>query len=174
MHFDRSFEGLVEFVSVLLRMHYRVLLFQSDDPDKTVVARLFETLKKEELPDLNGLLTSPSIQTLDDLVLHLSSVDFVVASRLHGILLAHLLNKPALAVSYDRKVDSYMLDMNQEQFCVDIHQFDATDLAGKFSSLLANSVAIRNQLAFKTERYRQSLTHQYQNLFSSNNSFSNV
>jgi polysaccharide pyruvyl transferase WcaK-like protein len=59
----------------------------------------------------------------------------VVASRLHGIILTHLLGKPALAISYDRKVRAHAEDMGQERFCVDLRGCTSQQLMDSFGKL---------------------------------------
>ena len=75
--------------------------------------------------------------TVDSLLFELSSVDFVVASRLHGILISHMLCKPVLALSYDKKVDVYMREMGHARYCLDISKADSNELSNIFNMIVS-------------------------------------
>jgi polysaccharide pyruvyl transferase WcaK-like protein len=47
-------------------------------------------------------------------------VDFVVSSRLHGVLLAIVAARPVLALSHERKVRAVMSDAGVASFCSDL------------------------------------------------------
>ena len=88
-------------------------------------------------------------------------MDVVVASRLHGIILSHLLGKPALAISYDRKVDAHMEAMAQERFCLNLRDYTASELWDGFTWLGAELPTISAAIRSKVMEYRQKLDSQY-------------
>ena len=154
---------LAGFVSEILKRDFDILLFHTDDPDRAVINELLGILDKEYRvkPDR---LYRPKIHNVKDLALHLSAIDFAVASRLHGILLSHLAEKPVLAISYDRKVDTYMADMGQRDYCLDIHDFDVEALTRTFDALLLHRREIVRKTVEKVSSYKKTLVDQYDRL----------
>jgi polysaccharide pyruvyl transferase WcaK-like protein len=116
-------------------------------------------------PGHSGQLVDQPISTIDDLLTQLSKTDFVVASRYHSVLLAHLLSKPTIALSYEEKVDSLVEAMGQEAYCLPIDQFEVDTLVKRFSELEANAEAIRAVIAKRTREFRAQLEEQYERLF---------
>jgi polysaccharide pyruvyl transferase WcaK-like protein len=99
--------------------------------------------------------------SVDELFDVLVGVELIVASRLHGILLAHLVPTPVLAVSYDRKVDAHMTDMGQQQYRVDISNASAKELEAAFDVLQAHREEITRELAARQESRRMQLDRQF-------------
>jgi polysaccharide pyruvyl transferase WcaK-like protein len=157
---------LASFTSWLIQEHYRISLFVSDIPDLPVVKDLKDTLRDDHKLDLDGLILEPSIATLDELLAHISKVDYVVASRLHGVKLSHLLNKPVLALSYEKKVAAHMADMEQSEYCDNIEKFEIDTLKRKFKLLEANREKIKSVVYQKAKARRRSLEIQYEKIWS--------
>jgi polysaccharide pyruvyl transferase WcaK-like protein len=84
-----------------------------------------------------------------------------VASRLHGLLLSVLAGKPSLAISYDRKVQSLMEDMDQAPYCLDIRSFTSSELLDAFHDLQTKTDLISQKLADIRHRYEMLLENQY-------------
>lgn len=99
--------------------------------------------------------------TLPELLDQSRQVDYVVASRLHGILLSHRFCLPVLAISYDRKVDTYMADLGLEQYRVDIHDARIDSLVDVFEALTEDFQSIRSTLEEINDRFARDLQHQY-------------
>jgi polysaccharide pyruvyl transferase WcaK-like protein len=150
------------FISALLRNGMHVSLFSSANPDDEIFAELTgsldATLGEAELE----ALTIIKVASLYDLLALLQSVDFVVASRLHGLILSFFCGKPSLAISYDRKVQTLMNDLNQADYCVDIRSVQSADLLAKFAKMQANRDGITMQLEATLGQYRYSLETQYE------------
>lgn len=158
--YENYVSGLVTFTARLIQEGYSILFFATDTPDRPVITHVIDILKRDEF-NLDGRIINPFIETVDDLQSELSGVDYVVASRLHGVLFSHLINKPALAISYDRKVTTYMKDVEQSDYCVDIHNFDLDLLTKKFEALRSNRYNIQSALAIKVAQFRNAVQAQY-------------
>ena len=155
------FETLVAFVRSLIEQEYSVVLFSTDAPDRDVVSDIADTLMKDNDVDVIGRLSRPRTHTLPELFEQLRQVDCVVASRLHGVILSHRLCLPVLAISYDRKVDTYMEDVGLSELCLDIHDTTAGSLLEAFEALTEKSNSIRATLSRVNERYARDLQYQY-------------
>jgi polysaccharide pyruvyl transferase WcaK-like protein len=92
-------------------------------------------------------------------------MDYVVTSRFHGVVFAHLLNKPVLAIAPHPKVAELMSDLELSNYCVDVRDFDSKLLAEKFSSMVANAAEIRTRMAIGLARRRVQLDDQFDDLF---------
>jgi len=154
-------ETLMAFVRILIKRGYSVVLFSTDGPDRAIVSNMVDALSKESGLDVSGKLSHPRTHTLPELFDQLRQVDYVVASRLHGILLSHRFGLPVLAISYDRKVDTYMADVGLSEHAVDIHDVTIDSLVEAFEALTEESESIRSTLLEINDRYARELQHQY-------------
>lgn len=159
--FEPYFEALVAFVRILIERGYSVVLFSTDHPDRAVVSDIVDALTKESDLDVSGKLSHPRTHTLPELFDQIRQVDYVVASRLHGVLLSHRFCLPVLAISYDRKVDTYMADVGLSEYSVDIHDVTTDSLVDVFEALTEDSESIRSTLLEINDRFARDLQHQY-------------
>lgn len=159
--YERYFGKLTAFISSLLEGGHSVILFSSDGLDRHVVNDAVDVLMKDVDPDVAARLSHPPTDTLAELSDQLGKVDYVVASRLHGVLLSHRFCLPVLAISYDRKVDTYMGDVGMSDYCVDIHGIEPDSLAEVFNKLVAESSSVKSRLREVNDRYARDLERQY-------------
>jgi len=168
---DASVHGLYVkqlrlFILSIVEQGYKVMLFPTAKPDEVVIKDLAEALPGEGGINIGGQVVTPPVSGLDDLFLCLKKVDCVIASRLHGVILSHLAGKPVLAISYDRKVDTYMGQMNQSEFCLNIQMIDAASLEEKLHRLQANSEQLKVAIGKMVSQFHASLDWQYRQVFS--------
>src|SRR5271166_1148650 len=109
-------------------------------------------------------LRAAQLDCVSELLMELARLDCVVASRLHGVILSHLCVKPVLAISYDRKVNQYMEDMEQGAYCLDIHGVRVEEMQKAFDQLLLFQDGVKATLRRKIQRYRKLLMSQYDDL----------
>lgn len=159
--YERYFDELIAFIYKLVSQGYFVVLFSTDTPDRHVVSDLVIRLYENGEPKIRRRIRRADPDTIEDLHRELVNVDYVVASRLHGVLLSHLLALPVLAISYDRKVDTYMRDMEMADYCLDIHRLEATSLFNAFQELTINQDKIKMRLTQKKKDYARALEKQY-------------
>ena len=159
--YERYLGELVSFIEKLSSKQYQVILFSTDMPDRKAIRDIVEILKRRRQDNLSRRLRILRIVTVSDLTRQLMPMDFVVASRLHGVLLSNVMIKPALAISYERKVNTHMDEMGQSDFCLDIHDFDADMLWSTFVNLVAKSDDVKGCLHDKIKEYLRQLEQQY-------------
>jgi polysaccharide pyruvyl transferase WcaK-like protein len=109
----------------------------------------------------DGRIIDEAACSVDDLLSQLASVDVVVSSRFHNVLLGLMLGKPAIAISYHEKFQPLMDGLGLQEFCRDIEKFDVDELIRKAFKLLEDAPVIRSQTVLKTESYRAALDEQY-------------
>jgi polysaccharide pyruvyl transferase WcaK-like protein len=91
----------------------------------------------------------------------LGGAHVVVGSRLHALILAHRLARPAIAISFDRKVDAHMADFASANLLFDIRSLDVARLSESFDTVVHNSRQLSMELARKVEQCQRPLEDQY-------------
>jgi polysaccharide pyruvyl transferase WcaK-like protein len=129
--------------------------------DQSVRRDLRRELEERGFSYEDGSILDEPASSVDELLSQLASVDVVVSSRFHNVLLGLMLGKPAIAVSYHEKFQPLMDGLGLQEFCMDIEQFDVDELIKKVFELIDAAPVIRSQTASKTESYRAALDEQY-------------
>lgn len=150
----------------LLEHNYAILLFPGEAVhDLPVLQDLHANiLKNNSKPQPDQIIFEP-VNTVDELMDQLQKTDAVIASRFHGVLLAQLIYKPVLAISYHPKVDSLMKDTGQSRYCIPINSFQSQDVISLFQDLWNEREIIREKLGDCVNRNRLKLAEQYMKLF---------
>ena len=103
--------------------------------------------------------------SFEELLSQLATTKVVVASRFHNLLLALMLGKPAVAISFHEKDDSLMTAVGLQEFCQDIANLDVSTLIEQFVKLEENADRLREEIRRKTKGYRRELDKQYSRIF---------
>ena len=160
---------LASFVSWLLGRGYQVLFFATDSPDRKTIKDIMLNLNFMGIYDFEANILNPKISTVGELFFNLSEVDFVIASRLHAVKISHMLHKPTIGISYEKKVNTYMASVNHSDYCVDIENFDIDSLISRFNRLQSEqseSDKLVIGLREKMENFSASLERQYGHVLS--------
>jgi polysaccharide pyruvyl transferase WcaK-like protein len=164
--YEAFIRKLTIFASSLVGQSYALTIFGTDigvDP------RAMEDLQMALLSH-HGVPSSQysvnlCIKSTHDLLATMSEMDYVVTCRFHGVVFAHLLNKPVLAIAHHPKVVELMADLELSTYCVDIRDFDPNLLAERFESMVINAEEIKSRMAASWTRNRQRLRSQFDELF---------
>ena len=156
---------LSEFTVDIINRGFSILIFTTDAPDRLIVGEFLSHIERNISEQQSNKIYVKSNTNIEELVGNLQSVNYVVASRLHGVLLSHLINRPVLAISYDSKVDTYMSDMELSEYCMDIHKFEKTELLKSFIAMTKNKDIIKKKLKEKVSLYSRKLDTQYDHIF---------
>jgi polysaccharide pyruvyl transferase WcaK-like protein len=163
--YDEFIRKLAIFTSWLVGQSYTLTFFGTDfsvDP-LTVEDLQIALLNHHGIPS-SQYRVNHSVKT-HDLLATMSRMDYVVTCRFHGVVFAHLLNKPVLAIAHHPKVMDLMTDLELPSYCVDIRDFDPKLLAEKFASMAINAEEIKSRMAASLTRNRQRLRGQFDELF---------
>ncbi|GFE60820.1 hypothetical protein AOG2_14080 [Geobacter sp. AOG2] len=163
--YDDYILRLANFVAWLLNSDYEILLFASTASDLSTIDDVRNVLASLHVRGEGCLQPGIPEITVRDLLTQLSGVDFVVASRLHGVILSHMLNLPVLALSHDPKVDIHMANNGQKDFCLNIEEFNADTISEAFARIVSSEEAIKGVLRDKTSMYTALLDEQYDLVF---------
>ena len=106
------------------------------------------------------------MSSVEQLIAQLAEADIVIATRFHNILLALLINKPVVALSYHEKISSLMAGMGMGEYCQNIDRLDVDLLVEQFLELEKNAGIVKPLIEGKVEHYRKALDQQYAHIFS--------
>ena len=142
--YDRYLSHIVELIGLLSSGNYFVVIVWSSYSDRQVVADLRQLFKAvQPAPEFYV----PELASWKELVGILRSVDILIASRLHSIILGTLSQKPTIAVSFDPKVDWVMEDLNQTDYLMQICDFTAGQLAQTIERIQIRRNEVERKLA---------------------------
>jgi polysaccharide pyruvyl transferase WcaK-like protein len=163
-------ENLVVFAEWLLAREYDVRLLIGDDYDNPVTQE-FRSLLKKRLGtyDEQRIIDQP-VFSVEQLLSQLAATDIVVATRFHNVLMALLLNKPVIAISFHHKCASLMSQMGLSEYCLNINHFSAERLIEQFCGLGKNAEKLRPVIREKAINSRAALDEQYRLIFQGMNS----
>lgn len=159
--YERYLNTIINFISTLLYNEYSVILFSTEEVDRNRFGDIINGLKKVNKHDIAGKIICAHTDTPEKLFNYLCNLNYVVASRLHGILLSNLCCLPAIAISYDRKVDTYMADAGLQDYLLTIDDIDINLLLKKFDSLTRNSKSIKSSLMTNNRNNFSELKRQF-------------
>jgi polysaccharide pyruvyl transferase WcaK-like protein len=167
--YDRFIRKLDAFGSWLVRNHHYLTLFCSDiGADPPVIEDLERTFKTHtNTTEANSIGSLGRVHqwTSAELFLNMSRMDYVVTCRFYGVVFAHMLNIPVLALSNHPKVKMLMNDLGLSKYCVDIRECDVNALTEAFTSLVSDRDEIKTLMAKRLGYYRSRLSIQFDELF---------
>jgi polysaccharide pyruvyl transferase WcaK-like protein len=165
--YARHLETMAAIAVDAVRAGYEVSMFGTDRPDAASVTECHEIAARQLSGDERARLRSESVSAVGSLMTLLASCDAVVAARLHGVLLAHVVGCPVLAVAHERKVATLMSELDQDSYCLPIDATDPAKASAALTELLARGEALRAQIRVHAARYRDRVDAQYDALFRS-------
>jgi polysaccharide pyruvyl transferase WcaK-like protein len=156
--------SLAALVEWLLQQGYDIRLLLGDD-DATVIEDFRSQLQSRVgRYDAARILYEPTA-TVSETLAQLALTDIVVATRFHNILLALLLDKPVIAVSFHHKCSSIMSQLGLSEYCYDIRRLSGEKLIEGFQRLEKNSKDVRKAVRVGVEESRNALDEQYDLVF---------
>lgn len=102
--------------------------------------------------------------TVEDLLDHVRGANCVVASRLHGVVLAVVAGAPVIAVSPARKVTRFMRDCGFADFCVEMPQMAPDMLPTLVRRIADNRLELHRKVAEIAQTSRARLDQAYDEL----------
>ncbi len=159
-------ENLVVFVKWLLDHEYDVRLLIGDICDRPVTQEFKALMKMRSLTYDEGRIIDEPISSVEQLLSQLAATDVVVATRFHNALLALVLNKPVISISFHQKCASLMAAMGLSRYCLDFNHLDSTGLIEQFCDVEENAEKVRSLIGRKNRAFRIALDEQYTVIFS--------
>jgi polysaccharide pyruvyl transferase WcaK-like protein len=155
-----------DFVTWLLEHEYGVRVLIGDiSYDQAVRRDLKKLVENRGYKYEDQQIVDEPASSVEQLLSQLATTDIVVAPRFHNILLALMLNKPVIALSYNEKNDSLMAGVGLAEYCQPLDHLDVDRLIQQFVKIEKNANNIRPYVKQKTEEYRRALDEQYSFIF---------
>ena len=126
---------------------------------------VLQRLRDSAAPPAEGRVVAAPINSPEQLLEEIGRTDVVVAMRFHTALLALMLQKPVVALSYHQKCIALMESVGLPQHSHDIDRSDAERLIEQFAELERNSDTFPSYIAAKAGECRIALDEQYAQLF---------
>jgi polysaccharide pyruvyl transferase WcaK-like protein/chemotaxis methyl-accepting protein methylase len=157
-------ESLAAFAVWLLDHDYDIRLLLGDAD--TIVIEDFKTALRARVGsyDERRIIERP-IASVEDVLAELGATDLVVATRFHNVLLALLVGRPVIAISFHHKCSSLMEQMDLSDYCHEIEQLNADWLIHRFRDLERNQDALKETIRQGVDEARAALDDQYRSLF---------
>jgi polysaccharide pyruvyl transferase WcaK-like protein len=157
-------ESLVVFAKWLLAHDYDIRLLLGDED--TRVIQDFKSLLRARLGTYQeGRVIDQPCTNVEEILSELAATDIVVATRFHNVLLALMLKKPVIAISFHQKCASLMSEMGLAEYCHDIRRVSAGELIRQFQELETNSERVAHSIGQRIEEERRVLNEQYELFF---------
>lgn len=164
--YEAYLDALAGLGEALQARGHSVVLFPTQlRSDPRVIADLKARLAARNRPGLPGRLLERTVETVDDLVATLAGLDLVVSGRFHGILLAFLLGKPVVGLSYQSKIDELMRSAGQGAYVLSTSGLDAHTIVERVAAIEADRTQIAARLEREAARRRLELEQQFDTLF---------
>jgi polysaccharide pyruvyl transferase WcaK-like protein len=161
--YQRLIDNLAMFAIELEKRSYSVQLFGTDIGfDPLAIAEVQRTIERRE--DALRPQYRP-VESLEQLFATMATFDYIVTCRFHGVVFAHLLNKPVLAIAHHPKVATLMHELDLSMYCLEMETLTPTLLVNKFMSLAAETDRIKRNMATRLAKYQSLLTAQFDELF---------
>jgi polysaccharide pyruvyl transferase WcaK-like protein len=149
----------------ILARGWDIVFVSSDSPDAFTVRDVVGILDPQLTAEERTRIRTPETATLPALMRALASADLVVAGRLHGVLISHVLGKPVLALAYERKVTALMNGMEHQSLCLPARGLDAQVAMTKLSEMLERRAAWASDVRARVAVNRDLVDGQYDRLF---------
>ncbi len=154
---------IATFASMLVSNSFSLRLFGSDaEADPPEIRDLQAVLLNRYSIPLPEYVPPNSVSGLLE---EMAEFDYVVTCRFHGVVFAHILNKPVLAIAHHPKVTHLMGALGLSEYCVDMATFDPIQLWEKFQALVANADTVKEKMAVTLAESRMRSTAQFDALF---------
>jgi polysaccharide pyruvyl transferase WcaK-like protein/SAM-dependent methyltransferase len=159
-------EKLAVFVSWLLTHGYDVRFVVGDLTYDGHAQRDFrDLLNTYGSACAEGRIIDEPVSSVENLLSQLRASDIVVATRFHNVVMAMLLDKPVISISFHHKCASLMDAMGLAAYSHDIHRMDVDRLIDQFHDLENHAEKVKALILRKTEEFRDALEEQYAIIF---------
>jgi polysaccharide pyruvyl transferase WcaK-like protein len=156
--FQNYVRTVARFVRGVLVDGCEVTMFATDWCDWPVVDDVIQALAPADRARVRVVETK-SVTTLLE---YLGGLDLVMASRLHGLLLAQRAGRPTLALSYDLKVDTLMADMGFSHLCFPITSASPEELLAAYRAMMPGLAAVQSQVQERVRGYSDRVAAQFE------------
>lgn len=160
-------EKITAFICWLVSRGYHVKILGGDARyDEKVVIDVKAKLAKCNLCVDGKHVSEATFSTVEDVIMHIGSVSVVVAARFHNLVLALMLRKPTLSISYHEKNEELLNSFGLHEFSQNIDELDEVVLERQFLGLTESWNRRQPRVNERLLEFRIRLDDQYRTLFS--------
>lgn len=154
------------FVGWLLQNNYtvRLLLGDSQYDNEAKKDLKNQIIKRGYDFDEENIIDEP-IHSVEQLIYQLATTEVVISPRFHNIILALMLIKPVISLSYHEKFQALMTDLELEEYCQSTGDLSFEKLKEQFTKIMSNAEDIKKVIKLKTEGNQLALEKQYSFIF---------
>ena len=158
--YERYIDTLLSVCSELAGAGYAIRLANSQvDMDGQMLRDVATALRGRAGPSANIEIREAT--TVPEYLALAAEADVVVASRMHGLLLALLAGTPVVGISYTRKVRQVLQDVGCESSCIDLGDVTASSLMALVKKAIDLPLADRQRLEQTKSSMRSELAREY-------------
>jgi polysaccharide pyruvyl transferase WcaK-like protein len=163
--YSRYLQQMATLLSQLVKRDYfLVMVWSSLGDDDNVIPEILGRLDDVSGEKLSEWVYVPRISTWQDFTSVLRGADFLIASRLHSIILGLVNQRPTIAISFHPKVDRQMECLNQTDYLLQIRNFLAQDVIAALDRLKLRKESILGQMSSSRRQILRDLDLQYDTL----------
>lgn len=156
---------LASFIAWLVEQQCAIVFVPGEVHYDQLVIDDLQVALRLRLPNFDQVIIPAAFDSPNALLAQLGQADLLIGSRFHNILLGLQLGKPAIALSYQAKIDALMADVGLADYCLPIGSFDEAALRERFSALCAEAAQRSAVINQRTAQYRAALEQQYERIF---------
>lgn len=151
-------KSLTSFVDWLLTQGLKVTLLTGDRKDENVALAVYEGASGHQL---SNSLDFVRCESLEQLLIYMRRMDYVIGSRYHNIVAAVLNAKPVISISYKRKNSELMKGLGFSRFHQPLESLDDQLLREQFIELQRSARELSEQMVDKCDEYRKRVQEQW-------------
>ena len=163
--YERYLGELAAFCSWLLVQNYHLEIFASDIMDIFAMEDLRDKLLARVSSAAASRVSFRLAMTLRELLSQMSTFEFVVTSKFHGVVFSQLLGKPVIALSYLPKIDQLMRTVGHDQYCLGVEQTNAVWLIDRFQRMVCEGNQLRLLFRDTSAAYSNEVRAEFDRLF---------
>jgi polysaccharide pyruvyl transferase WcaK-like protein len=145
---------------------WRLVFVPSDTVDNMAIADCVDGLRRNRPNLSDNAIETPEIAGVADLLGAVGSSEAVIASRLHCVLLSFAIHKPVFSLSYDRKVQTLVEEVSQNEYCLEIETFVVDEVVERFKRMVERSDHVSKEIETHVAEFRKSLNRYFDSIFS--------
>jgi polysaccharide pyruvyl transferase WcaK-like protein len=123
-----------------------------------------EVASKKLTNDMAQRFIRKKLKTIEELLIEISVMKIVVATRYHGTVLSYTLGKPVLGIAYQPKTVDLIKEIDDAHATIDINNLDISSLKSAFVRLENNFDEISSKIEKRRIKFQKKLSEQYDNV----------
>ncbi|HZJ65259.1 MAG TPA: polysaccharide pyruvyl transferase family protein [Kofleriaceae bacterium] len=163
--YEHHLASMAAIAARAVRGGHEVAMFGTDRPDRAPVDECHARAVGQLTGDERARLWVNPVDSVAALMALLAACDAVVAARFHGVLLAHVVGCPVIAVSHERKVATLMSEIGHEAYCFLIDELDPPAASAALDRVLAQRDAVSAHIREVAADYRRRVDSQWDAVF---------